>query len=126
LDNRVTEMDKQLYTLANCDLASKRLQAIPGIGPITATALVCAVSDGKGFKRSRDMAAWPELVSKQHGSGGKDKLLGMSKRGDAYLRTLLIHGARAVLKAARNKDDPRSRWLQNLCNRRNRILQLSP
>lgn len=108
LDKRVAAMDKQLHALANSDLAAKRLQAIPGIGPVTATALVCAVGDGKLFKRGRDLAAWLGLTPKQHSSGGKDKLLGISKRGDTYLRTLLIHGARSVLKVAGNKDDPRA------------------
>ena len=120
LDKRVTEMDKQLHALANNDPAAKRLQGIPGIGPITATALACAVGDGKLFKRGRDMAAWIGLTPKQHSGGGKEKLLGISKRGDAYLRTLLIHGARSVLKVAGNKDDLRSRWLQQLCSRRNK------
>lgn len=73
LDKRVTEMDKQLHTLANNDPAAKRLQGIPGIGPITATALVCAVGGGKLFKRGRDMAAWIGLTPKQHSSGGKEK-----------------------------------------------------
>jgi transposase len=120
LDKRVIEMDKKLSTLANTGETAKRLQAIPGIGPITATALVCAVGDGKVFKRGRDMAAWLGLVPKQRSSGGRDNLLGMSKRGDAYLRTLLIHGARSVLKVAGNKEDPRSRWIQTLCTRRNK------
>jgi transposase len=120
LDKRVAAMDKRLHVLANTDEAAKRLQAIPGIGPVTATALVCAVGDGKGFKRGRDMAAWLGLVPRQHSSGGRDNLLGMSKRGDAYLRTLLIHGARSVLKVAGKKSDPRSLWLQNLCARRNK------
>jgi transposase len=120
LDKRVAELDKQLHALANSDPAAKRLQGIPGIGPITATALVCAVGEGKLFKRGRDLAAWLGLTPKQHSSGGKDKLLGISKRGDTYLRTLLIHGARSVLKVAGDKTDPRSRWLQNLCARRNK------
>ncbi len=120
LDERVDEMDKKIKLLANSNEEAKRLQQIPGIGPITATALVCAIGDGKQFKRGRDMAAWLGLTPRQHSSGGKDRLLGISKRGYAYLRTLLIHGARAVLKVAVNKDDPRSRWLQNLCDRRNK------
>ena len=120
LDKRAAAMDKQLHTPANDDPAAKRLQGIPGIGPITATALACAVGDGKLFKRGRDMAAWIGLTPKQHSGGGKEKLLGISKRGDAYLRTLLIHGARSVLKVAGNKDDLRSRWLQQLCSRRNK------
>jgi len=120
LDKRAAAMDKQLHTPANDDPAAKRLQGIPGIGPITATALACAVGDGKRFKRGRDLAAGIGLTPKQHSSGGKEKLLGISKRGDAYLRTLLIHGARSVLKVAGNKDDLRSRWLQQLCSRRNK------
>lgn len=120
LDERVDDLDKTIKALASSNTDAKRLQQIPGIGPITATALVCAIGDGKQFKRGRDMAAWLGLTPRQHSSGGKDRLLGISKRGDAYLRTLLIHGARAVLKVAGNKDDPRSRWLQNLCSRRNK------
>lgn len=120
LDERVDEMDKKIKLLANSNEEAKRLQQIPGIGPITATALVCAIGDGKQFKRGRDMAAWLGLTPRQQSSGGKDRLLGISKRGDAYLRTLLIHGARSVLKVAGQKDDPRSRWLQNLCDRRNK------
>lgn len=120
LDERVDEMDKKIKLLASSNADAKRLQQIPGIGPITATALICAIGDGKQFKRGRDMAAWLGLTPRQHSSGGKDRLLGISKRGDAYLRTLLIHGARAVLRVAGDKDDPRSRWLQNLCDRRNK------
>jgi transposase len=120
LDERVNEMDKKIKVLASSNTDAKRLQQIPGIGPITATALICAIGDGKQFKRGRDMAAWLGLTPRQRSSGGKDRLLGISKRGDAYLRTLLIHGARAVLKVASNKDDPRSCWLQNLCSRRNK------
>lgn len=66
------------------------------------------------------MAAWLGLTPRQHSSGGKDRLLAVSKRGDAYLRTLLVHGARSVLKVAHQKEDPRSRWLQSLCGRRNK------
>lgn len=120
LDERVDELDKNIKTLANNLPAAKRLQQIPGIGPIIATALICAIGDGKQFKRGRDMAAWLGLTPRQHSSGGKERLLGISKRGDAYLRTLLIHGARSALKVADQKDDPRSRWLQNLCARRNK------
>jgi transposase len=120
LDDRSSEMDKKIQQLAISNSTAKRLQQIPGIGPITSTALVCAIGDGKQFKRGHDLAAWLGLTPRQHSSGGKDCLLGISKRGDTYLRTLLIHGARAVLKVAYKKDDPRSRWLQNLCSRRNK------
>jgi len=120
LDERVDDLDKSIKTLANNNPAAKRLQQIPGIGPMIATALICAIGDGKQFKRGRDMAAWLGLTPRQHSSGGKDRLLGISKRGDAYLRTLLIHGARSALIVADKKEDPRSRWLQNLCSRRNK------
>jgi transposase len=109
LDERVDELDKKIKLLANSNTEAKRLLQIPGIGPMTATALVCAIGDGKQFKRGRDLAAWLGLTPRQHSSGGKDRLLGISKRGDAYLRTLLIHGARSVLRVSGEKDDLRSR-----------------
>ena len=118
LDEREGEMSQKIHTLANSIPAAKRLQSIPGIGPMSATAIVCAVGDGKQFKRGRDLAAWLGLTPKQQSSGGKDRLLGISKRGDSYLRTLLIQGAKSVLKVVGNKTDPRSLWLQNLCTRR--------
>ena len=120
LDERVDDLDKKIKTLANNNPDAKRLQQIPGIGPMIATALICAIGDGKQFKRGRDMATWLGLTPRQHSSGGKERLLGISKRGDTYLRTLLIHGARSALKVAGKKDDPRSRWLQNLSSRRNK------
>ena len=120
LDERVQVMDKKIKTLANSHGEAKRLLAIPGIGPITATAIISTIGNGKQFKRGRDFAAWLGLTPRQHSSGGKERLLGISKRGDSYLRTLLIQGARAVLRVVDQKDDPRSRWLQNLCSRRNK------
>lgn len=120
LDERVQVMDKKIKTLANSHGEAKRLLAIPGIGPITATAIISTIGNGKQFKRGRDFAAWLGLTPRQHSSGGKERLLGISKRGDSYLRTLLIQGARAVLRVVGQKDDPRSRWLQNLCSRRNK------
>ncbi len=119
LDERIKELDHCIQRQAEADPAAKRLQQIPGIGPVTATALVSGVGNARQFKRGRDMAAWLGLTPRQHSSGGKERLLGISKRGDAYLRTLLIQGARSVLKVAGRKDDPRSRWLQSLCERRN-------
>ena len=84
---------------------------VEGIGPLTATALVAALSDGKAFQNGRQFAAWLGLVPRQHSSGGKPRLFGISKRGDAYLRTLLIHGARSVVYRAAAKEDQRSRWI---------------
>lgn len=120
LDGRVHEMDKEIQRQGMENKAAQQLQQIPGIGPITATALVSAIGNGTQFRRGKDMAASLGLVPRQHSSGGKDRLLGISKRGNAYLRTLLIHGARAVLQATKNKDDPRSRWLIALSERRNK------
>ncbi len=120
LDQRVAELDQALLHLASHHEGAKRLQQLRGIGPITATALIAALGDGRMFKRGRDAAAWVGLVPRQHSSGGKDRLMGISKRGNSYLRTLLIHGARAVLKTAADKDDPLSRWLHSLCARRHK------
>ncbi|SFN84348.1 Transposase [Formivibrio citricus] len=120
LDTRIASMDQALQKLAQEHAGAKRLQQLRGIGPVTATALIAAIGDGSMFKRGRDAAAWCGLTPAQHSSGGKDRLLGISKRGDAYLRTLLIHGARAVLKTATGKEDRLSQWLQSLCSRRNK------
>jgi transposase len=116
----VAELDGEIQTAAKEDETACRLQSIPGIGPITATALAASVGDGRQFKRGRDLAAWLGLTPGQHSSGGKDRLLGMSKRGDSYLRTLLIHGARSVIQAAGNKTDPRSRWIIGVAERRHK------
>lgn len=120
LDDRIGQMDQQIKLSARSSEAAHRLQQIPGIGPISATALVAAVGDGKSFKRGREMAAWLGLVPAQHSSGGKERLLGISKRGDGYVRSLLIHGARAVQRVSAKKDDPRSRWLNALGQRRHK------
>lgn len=120
LDRRVAELDGEIQTAAKADETAGRLQSIPGIGPITATALVASVGDGRQFKRGRELAAWLGLTPGQHSSGGKDRLLGISKRGDSYLRTLLIHGARSVIRTAANKTDPRSRWISAVAARRHK------
>ena len=120
LDERVAQMDEKIKLAARSSEAARRLQQIPGIGPITATALLAAVGDAKCFKRGREMAAWLGLVPAQHSSGGKERLLGISKRGDGYVRTLMVHGARASQRAAANKDDPRSRWVNALGERRHK------
>lgn len=98
---------------------TKRLQEVPGIGPLTASALVATIKDGSSFRSGREFAAWLGLVPRQHSSGGKENLLGISKRGDTYLRTLFIHGARAVLKHM-NPKRPITTWLTALMTRRHR------
>ncbi|HCI6405219.1 IS110 family RNA-guided transposase [Klebsiella variicola] len=120
LDERLNRYDRRLKQLAQEDERIRRLQEIGGIGPVTASALVAAVGDAKQFKSGREMAAWLGLVPRQHSSGGKTKMGHISKRGDSYLRTLLIHGARAVLNACDHKEDRRNRWLQSVAERRNR------
>lgn len=120
IDDRITAHDKRIQAAAKEDHRIKRLLEIEGIGPISASALVAAVGDAKQFASGRDMAAWLGLVPSQHSSGGKDRLGHITKRGDTYLRTLLIHGARAALNAGVKKDDGRSRWAQALAARRNR------
>jgi transposase len=91
---------------------------IPGIGPITATALIAAVGEVSGFSNGRQFSAWLSLVPKQHATDGQTRLLGISKRGDSYLRKLLIHGARATLRWARTTTDRRSQWIRGLLERR--------
>ena len=119
MDRQVTELEAQIKLWHKENEASLKLAQIPGIGPITASAMVATVGNAKEFKNSRQLAAWLGLVPKQHSSGGKQALLGISKRGDTYLRTLLIHGARAVIRFAENKAAP-DPWLCKLIARRNK------
>ena len=114
LQQRVRELDVEIETLAKQDEVTKRLQQLQGVGPMVATALMATVGDAKHYQSSRQMAASLGLTPRQHSSGNKDRLLGISKRGDAYLRTLLIHGARAVIAQAKHKDDRLSKWVTNL------------
>ena len=97
LDRRIGVFDEEFAASARDDDASWRVATIPGIGPVNATALVAAIGDASAFARARDLAAWLGLVPKQATTGGKPKLLGITKRGSRYLRKSLIHGARAVL-----------------------------
>ena len=118
LDERIAAYDARIKHLSEQSEVCRRLMTIPGIGPMVSTALVAAVADGKAFKSGREMAAWLGLVPRQHSTGGKPRLLGISKRGDVYLRKLLIHGARAALRWADKKQDRRSRWVSELATRR--------
>jgi transposase len=118
LDEQVAQLEMQIKVWHRESEASRKLEAIPGVGPLTATALVASMGDAKTFENGRQLAAWLGLVPRQRSSGGKPTLLGISKRGDSYLRTLLIHGARAVIRAAERK--PAAGWLQQVLKRRNR------
>ena len=117
LDERVAELDREITRLAPNDPLARRLQQLRGVGPITATALVAAVGNGAQFSTGRQMSAALGLTPRQKSSGGKERLLGISKRGDTYLRTLLIHGARAVIQMAKDKDDRLSQWVTRLAVR---------
>jgi transposase len=119
MDRQVDELEKQIQLWHRENEASRRLAEIPGIGPITASAIAATVGNAREFKNGRQLAAWMGLVPRQNSSGGKQNLLGISKRGDTYLRTLLIHGARSVIQYAGKKADESS-WLRKLMARRNK------
>lgn len=120
LDRQVDELDAQIQRWHRENAASCKLAAIPGIGPITASALVASIGDANDFGNGRQLAAWLGVVPRQHSTGGKQTLLGISKRGDTYLRTLLIHGARAVIRGVAKKTGARESWIQRLIDRRNK------
>ena len=118
LDRQARELEEQIVDWHERSEPSRRLAKIPGIGPITASALVASISDVRSFKNGRELAAWMGLVPRQHSSGGKPTLLGISKRGDRYLRTLLVHGARSVIVRVLKRDDQKGSWLNRLLERR--------
>jgi transposase len=118
LEKRLAYYTAKLEAISAAQPVCQRLETIPGIGPLTATALVAAVSETSAFKNGRQFAAWLGLVPRQHSTGGKARLLGISKRGDVYLRKLLVHGARATLRWIGLKADRRSQWLRGLLARR--------
>jgi transposase len=118
LDRQVKEFEQEIIAWHRGSELSRKLEKIPGIGPLAASALVASIADARSFKNGRQVSAWLGLVPRQNSSGGKPMLLGMSKRGDAYLRTLLIHGARSAILAAKNKIDNTQGWLTDLLKRR--------
>ena len=126
LGRQVGELEGQIKTWHRANEASRKLEDIPGVGPITASAFVATLGDAKTFDNGRQVSAWVGIVPRQHSSGGKANLLGISKRGDTYLRTLLIHGARAVVQACERKQakqealSQEAAWLTELVKRRNK------
>ena len=114
LDGQIAQIERRLRQWQSEDLAAQRIAAIPGVGLLSATAAVATMGDAQAFKSGREFAAWLGLVPQQTGTGGRVRLLGISKRGDKYLRTLLIHGARSVLTYS--KSPPA--WLTELVKRR--------
>ena len=117
IERKIEAFDKQLLSLARQNEVCRQLITIPGIGPIAATALVATVGNARSFTSGRHFAAWIGLVPKQHSTGGKERLGGISKRGDAYLRKLLIHGARAAVHRVRSHQVPGA-WIAGLLARR--------
>jgi transposase len=111
IQKEIDHLEKQIKKFADTDDRCARIQAIDGVGPITASAIVAAAGTAQNFKNGRQFSAFFGLVPKQNSSGGKDRLLGISKRGDGYIRALLIHGARSVLQVAPKRKDYRSKWV---------------
>lgn len=118
LDRQVRELEREIVQWHRSSEVSRRLETVPGIGPITASALVACAGDPHNFKNARQFAAWIGLVPRQNSSGGKTHLMGISKRGDVYLRTLLIHGGRAVVQHAKVRTERANGWLAGVIARR--------
>jgi len=118
LDRIIDAYDTKVKTMAKTDEAAKRLMQLEGVGPLTATALIATVGDIKQFKNGRQFAAWLGLVPRQWSTGGKRRYGRITKRGDVYLRTLLIHGARAVMRYLEKKNDRKSLWVKAVRERR--------
>jgi transposase len=118
LEARIAAYDRRIAALARASEPVQRLMKIGGVGPVTATALVASVGDARVFNNGRQFAAWLGLTPRQHSTGGKQRLGAMTKHGDGYLRTLLIHGARAVLRVTAHRSDAKSRWVERLRRRR--------
>ena len=117
LDRRISAFDEEFALQARADATARLLATIPGVGPLNATALAAAIGNAQTFSRGRDLAAWLGLVPRQMTTGGKAKLLGINKRGNGYLRKMLIHGARAALPTLAKKETDLGRWLRSLLAR---------
>jgi transposase len=124
LDNQIEQISDALGAVAETDARCRRLRTIPGVGPLVSTATVAAIGNGAAFKRGRDFAAWLGLVPKQHSTGGKARLLGITKRGNRYVRKLFVHGARAVLLRVKYDTGGFGHWVQQLAARapRNKVV----
>lgn len=118
LEQRITDHDRRIERLYRGNALSRKLAEVDGIGALTATAFSATVAHAVQFKNGRQCAAWLGLTPRQDSSGGKNRLLGITKRGDVYLRTLLVHGARSIMRHTAKRDDPKSRWVEQLRRRR--------
>jgi len=117
LEQRLLEVSREIEANAANQDAARRLMSIPGVGPLTATALLAALGEGLQFKRARDLAAWLGLTPREHSTGGKTTLLGISKRGNGYVRRLMIHGARACFSHLNKNRDRLGVWIDGLLKR---------
>ena len=120
LGSKVAELEGRIRAIHRTDAPGRLLETIPGIGPLAASALAASIGNAGSFRSGRELAAWLGLVPRQHSSGGTPRLLGISKRGDTALRTLLIHGARAVIRTAASKPEMADSWVMKLCRRRHK------
>jgi transposase len=118
LTRRIEQLERSIGSYRQQDEQCRRIEAIPGVGPLSSTAVLASVGDARTFRSGRQFAAFLGLVPRQSGTGGRVRLLGISKRGDAYLRTLLIHGARAVVNHSSRPGRTAPPWLQGLLSRR--------
>lgn len=117
LDEKIEALNAEFVSLARQNSAMRRLTSIPGIGVLNATALVAAIGDAGSFQHARDLGAWLGLVPRQFTTGGKARLLGITKRGNVYLRTLLVHGARAAMNTLSRSETPIGQWLRTMLSR---------
>jgi transposase len=114
LEEQIEALSREIDSIASQDAACQRLLGVPGVGPLVATALVAAIGNGAAFTKGRDFAAWLGLVPRQHSTGGKAWLLGISKRGNAYLRRLFIHGARSIVMSLNRDNHAMGKWMSQL------------
>jgi transposase len=124
LEADIESTSEQIESICNADAACQRLREIPGVGPLVATAMVAAVGNGAAFQKGREFSAWLGLVPRQHSTGGKTMLFGISKRGNSYLRRMFIHGARAVLLRVKYDTGTLGQWIHDLEARaaRNKVI----
>jgi len=120
LERKIGEASAELSRIAKMDDGCHRLMEVPGFGPIVSTALVAAIGNGISFRKGRDLAAWLGLVPRQHSTGGKTRLLGISKLGNEYLRRMMLHGARSVVMQMERMPSALGEWLTGLAPRRHR------
>jgi transposase len=117
IEKRIELLNKKISNLTKLDARCLKIKKIPGVGDLTASAIVGAIGNGRDFKKGREVSSWLGLVPRQNSTGGKERLGKITKRGDVYLRTLFIHGARSVVRSTTHKEDAFSKNIQKLVQR---------